>query len=702
MLAWLAAAVLAAAVLASPLAAQREPLVVRQLKFEGNRSIPDLTLASAIATTNSSWFATAPIVRLLGLGEKRYFDRREFERDVIRLNILYRRSGYPNVAIDTLVRREPQNVFITFRIEEGRPVLVDSLAVQGTDSLPAGVREDLLVDLPLRAGDVFNRYLMQATSDSIVRRLRDQGYPAAEVFTSFATQAGEFTADLTFDVEPGEPAVFGDVRVTGVGRVDTNVVLDLMSARSGREFRQSDLFESQRTLYSSDLFRIATVGIDSARYEYGADSVPIVVQVAEARRYRVRGGIGYGTNDCLRGTAGLAIRNFLGRGRILDLSTRVSKVGAASPADWGLSDDGHICEGLREDSIGSRLLNYGVNAAFRRPAFLSPNNTITYSVFAERRSEFLAYMREDVGGNVTIARETPNRRLPLGLSYTLSYGKTEATSATFCAFFNTCLGEDIERLRERRRFAMLTASGALPRVNNPLDPTRGYILQLELAHASRLIGSSELLEFTRGVTEASWYRPVGRSSVLSWRVKGGLIFAPEIASGSLEGIYIPPEQRFYAGGPSDVRGFRRNELGPVVYVAPDDAVNDAGVPTDTSEVRAVATGGNSLVVANVELRFPSPVFSERLRLAAFIDGGALWQRGVPGAEGPRLRITPGVGLRVGTPLGPARLDIGYNPYSLPDGRLLVLGEDGGLTPGADYDPPGVGGVTVHFAVGQPF
>src|SRR5690606_21429883 len=154
---------------------------------------------------------------------------------------------------------------------------------------------------------------------------------------------------------------------------------------------------------------------------------------------------------------------------------------------------------------------------------------------------------------------------------------------------------------------------------------------------------------------------------------GGLIFAPEIASGSLEGIYIPPEQRFYAGGPSDVRGFRRNELGPVVYVAPDAAVDDAGVPTDTSEVRAVATGGNSLVVANVELRFPSPVFSERLRLAAFIDGGALWQRGVANAEGPRVRVTPGFGLRVGTPLGPARRDLAYNPYSPPDARLLRLG-----------------------------
>ena len=46
------------------LAAQRdEPpqrLEVRSLSFEGNRAIPDATLAMSIATTQSSWFARVP------------------------------------------------------------------------------------------------------------------------------------------------------------------------------------------------------------------------------------------------------------------------------------------------------------------------------------------------------------------------------------------------------------------------------------------------------------------------------------------------------------------------------------------------------------------------------------------------------------------------------------------------------------------
>ena len=87
------------------LSAQEQGRVVRGLEFVGNRALDDLTLASAIATTNSSWWARNPVVRWIGLGEKRYFDELEFRRDVVRLMLLYRQSGYMNAVIDTVVRR---------------------------------------------------------------------------------------------------------------------------------------------------------------------------------------------------------------------------------------------------------------------------------------------------------------------------------------------------------------------------------------------------------------------------------------------------------------------------------------------------------------------------------------------------------------------------------------------------------------------
>ena len=110
-------------------------------------------------------------------------------------------------------RRE--NVSIEFKIVEGEPTHVTSLTVRGLDSLPEKIRAETLVDLPLRQGDPFNRYVMQITADTITRRLRDRGYPSARVFSSFETNKNANTAKVAMDVEPGHPAVVGQVRVEG-------------------------------------------------------------------------------------------------------------------------------------------------------------------------------------------------------------------------------------------------------------------------------------------------------------------------------------------------------------------------------------------------------------------------------------------------------------------------------------------------------
>jgi outer membrane protein assembly factor BamA len=207
------------------------------------------------------------------------------------------------------------------------------------------------------------------------------------------------------------------------------------------------------------------------------------------------------------------------------------------------------------------------------------------------------------------------------------------------------------------------------------------------------------------VGDASWYRQLSRDVVFSWRVRGGVIFSPEVDVGTESGNFIPPEQRFYAGGPNDVRGFDRNELGPVVYIVSTEAAAafpGGSIPEDS--VTVAATGGNTLALGNVELRFPAPVFRSRLRLAAFVDVGGTWQRGAPSSD-PVIRATPGAGIRLTTPLGPARLDVAYNPYKLQSGPLFQVDTLGVLTPVPGQESfvlDRKGKITLHFAVGQPF
>src|SRR5437870_13770192 len=115
------------------------------------------------------------------------------------MEVLYRRSGYPHAQIDTVLRRTPEDVYITFRIKEGDPIRVTRLTVTGLDSLPEKVRREALLDLPLREGDPSNRFIMQATADTITRRLSDRGHPNARVSTSFETHRATKPAQVTFD-----------------------------------------------------------------------------------------------------------------------------------------------------------------------------------------------------------------------------------------------------------------------------------------------------------------------------------------------------------------------------------------------------------------------------------------------------------------------------------------------------------------------
>ncbi len=93
--------------------------------------------------------------------------------------------------------------------------------------------------------------------------------------------------------------------------------------------------------------------------------------------------------------------------------------------------------------------------------------------------------------------------------------------------------------------------------------------------------------------------------------------------------------------------------------------------SDTAAIRrAVPVGGNSLVVANLELRLRSPFYPELLQWTLFTDAGDVYNRGRFGSfQNFAIKVTPGVQLTAFSPVGPIRVVVGYNPYDRPSGPL---------------------------------
>lgn len=690
---WLAALAGVVAIIVSvpPAAAQRAPLIVHSVTFKGNKGVDPDFLAASIATTQSSFFQRNGIARALTFGkfgEQRQFDQTLFIGDIFRLMIAFKSSGYPDVKIDTIVKRTHDAIDITFKITEGKPVHLLSLDIVGLDSVehPWLIRQDL----PITAGDIASDYKLHDARDTVEARLRNRGYPTATV--DYEEQEHAATENARFVVHTGRYSRFGPISVAADSGVDTALVASLMATRPGTEYRESDILRSQRNLFTSELFR--TVAIDTAIAD---TTVPIAVRVTPNLGHRVKASAGYGTDDCFRVGAGWTARNFPSSGLVLDVTGQLSKIGVGDPLGFGLEHN--ICGELANDSIGSRVANYGLNASLRRNAFLSPNNSAVVSVFATQHSEFEVYLRQEVGASFSITHTTA-ANVPITLAYRIADGATTANPASFCAFFNTCDPAAIAILQQRRLQGTVTLSVLRQRLNNPLDPSRGSILSASVTTSSRFLGSAATQQFTRFIGDASGFLPIARNVVLAGHVRGGVILAPSIALGGENGNFVPPDQRFYAGGANDVRGYDQNELGPVVYVVPTDSVDTSKSPSfNPSATRVAPTGGTKVAIANLEVRFPTPLFVGRLKGAVFVDAGSLSNDG----ESAPLRITPGAGLRYTSPLGAIRFDVAYNKYPLQSGRLYAISTDGSLTKlQDDFLRQQAPHWTLHFSIGQAF
>jgi len=680
---------------------------VTSVSFSGNHALDAATLSAAIATSASSWTYRWPVLKHLGLGTRRTFDELEFRRDVVRLQILYRQHGYLDARVDTAVARGTGTVAVTFLIAEGPPVVVDSLVVRGADSILDAPR--LVRRLPLAVGKAFDRIAFEEAADSIVLAVQNLGYPFATVYRNYSLDRETRLVDVAYEVVPGPRKRIGEILIAGAQTVTPATVDRFLAVRPGDWFSQDALYESQRGLYQSDLFRYASVGVVAESGAAPGDSVPLLVRVTEGPRSRFRAGVGYGTIDCLRSQATLSAANFLGGGRRLDLAGKLSKVGVGAPTDLGLSNS--ICSTLSGDPFSERI-NYLTSATFTQPGFLRRKNTLTLTTFAERRSEYKAFERNDVGGSAALSYGL-TRVSQLTLTYRLDYGSTKADQAVFCVYFDRCEQAAVDVLSQPRREASLSLSLARNTANSPLEPTAGSVLLLEVSNASPAVGSEPLISYNKLVAEGTWYAELARSWVVAFRLRGGVI-RPGLAFVADSSIrFVPPEERFYAGGPASVRGFGRNEMGPLVYVADSiapDPVTHQDVPWG---LRTSPIGSYAIALANLELRFPSPVWGSRLRLAAFVDAGELWDQTAGGLLPAGLRITPGVGLRVGTPLGPLRVDVAYNEYPRQAGPLYVVSPPTSSSPGQlvlkdeNYAGPALGTTFLkrlqfQFSVGEAF
>jgi outer membrane protein assembly factor BamA len=594
----------------------------------------------------------------------------------------------------------------------GPGLTVSRVEIRGVADISPPVR--LPRRVPLRPGTPYTADRVEQTEQAVLAALAESGRPFATVEISAIVDHAAGTAAVALQVDPGPIATFGQIALGVPPPLRESDIRARVRYAPGDLFRPSLIERTRQAILA--LPGVAGVVVETRASPGEPDVVATVIRVARPDRFHDLSGRGsLSSFDCLELAATWRHQHFLGGPRALAVSGGFSNLFAS------VLDGGFPCAGAGEDAFAQP--NYFATASFYQPIGADPATAIQARAFFRRATAPQSYIVHGYGLHLAVLREV-GTALNARIAYSPERNELRSAGHYFCINFDACTGEAIARLEDMRWLAPVEASlhwlppaalqpfgppgtqeGLWPGALGPLwrSSARGAV-----AGAAGPTGSD--FTYVRGVAEGSLAR------VATVRTEA----AARVRIGSVRGDgEIPPQVRFYSGGANTVRGVAQNLLGPLVLVArPDEAVEagcepvQGGCPPHArpapDRVSVRPRGGSAVAEANIEGRlWLTPSF----QLAAFADGGVLGD----GFDG-RLEgiVTPGLGFRWLTRLGPVRVDVGYDPRPARMVPVLLQVPDQGLIPLGDvvwaphtHDGPGAWRelwrrLQIHLALGQPF
>ncbi len=479
---------------------------IERIEFSGNTSLPASRLKEVMDLRERSIlhpFRRAP------------FHEELLQDDLKRVERLYQSEGFYDATVKGTPTYSPhrKTVSLTISVHEGEPTIVTAIMLKVTNGQEDRWHDTLIKLIPLKEGSRFRTDDYKTSEKVILQRLAEDGYPNAKVEMSARVFKRERKAFVWIDVEVGKRCTIGDITV--VGTEDEREVRRLLTFNKGELFRTSNIRKSQKRLWDSQLF--SYVDIAFQKVEDDAEEIPIVVTVREAKPYTVKAGIGYGTEDQLRGKLEFEARRFLGNARRMQLQAKASAITQQAEAkfiqphairdDWWLD----IRAGIGHDDEKS----YETETFYLTPQLNIPIN--------EMWRLFIGYAMES--NHITDIAVSP-------------YDPTLE-----------------DRKKDSYFISSLVSGFSMEQVDDPLNPRKGFRLSNTTEWALESLGSET--SYLKTDFEIRAYIPLFSTLVIGNRFRWGMI--SNLATGST----IPIFKRFFSGGSNSVRGYPYHKLGPL-------------------------------------------------------------------------------------------------------------------------------------------
>ena len=604
---------------------------------------PGATIA-AVRFLGSPGFSDAELRGQLRLTEGDRFAFRAWQADRERLNSVYLSRGFFEARVRA--RRLPaapeevaaaagvpgaEAIVLEYTIERGRPT---KLEVAGFD-IPDALRRQIVERWN---GAVFDAFLERDVTLIVRQHLFRVGRLQAGVATAMRREEADGVRTLRVEIDPG-PVMRPRLEFEGNALITTPTLLRVaerldplsawldptsFAAVVERLYQQEGLLSTDADVSAPEvagdvsLVRVVVregerrpTVVAPARAETAPVDRPVVVQADDRERPRYTFRYGVGLSDETAGP-----------------DERDQHIGLAADFEnrngLGLGQTVGVSARLRRDQQVGRVF-VGADRLFALPV---------------RSALFVSRSREQIGSDggfdttseVTelSAEQTYRLRRLLDVRWGYGLGRNRTTFA----------GSDFDLTV---MVARLTSGGSMDRRDDPFNPMRGWFASANLELSRPGLGSD--LSFLRSYSQYLRFTPLRNGIVVAVAARLGL-------ARTFRGETLIPSERFFGGGATSVRGYREGDLGP-------------------RSIFGDADGGSALVVLNGEVRFP---IRRSVRGVGFLDLGNVYGA-VSDVALSNVQVSVGAGVRLDTPIGLFRLDLGVptNPRDFDKPWLIHFG-----------------------------
>ncbi|MEJ7728895.1 MAG: BamA/TamA family outer membrane protein [Polyangiaceae bacterium] len=655
---------------------------------QGRAAVDDVTVKGQVAVDAGEIeekIATAPSEKFLGLFrgvvyDYEIFDRLVLQRDLARVERLYRARGYydAHARAGRVLKTGDGHVRVEIIVEEGPPVLIASVRIGGVERLPPVIGLAVTASglLEMKKGAPFDEDKFIAGENAIRKALTSIGYAFAEVRRDAKVDVARRKADVAYEVIPGLESTFGKTTIAGLGKLPEDKVRQTLDIAEGDPYSTQVIADATQALLDLGVF--SSVEIIPDLSSPGSRVVPLTLKVEPSRLRTVTlgGGIEF---DAIKTDvhllAGWEHRNFLGGLRQFNVEvkpgvvlypTRINNV--APPTDF-----------LPEERLKLQL---------KQPGFIEAR---TNGLIRPEFNIFPVLLKTDPGANDPVLGYLEFKNA-IGLDRTIwkLFGNVTYNFQFEQPFYY--LNTPDPQLLSPIILSYPELLAQLDFRNDKIKPRKGVFLGLTFQAAGGPFGGNA--DDIKVQPEARGYIPVSKRLTFAARGTLGFLFPrnygdyvrntdkllnptdPTLPAAQFEeqerartkDLQISFFRGFFSGGPSSNRGYAPRDIGPhglVPFLTPEaESVRIASEcdpsapgydPAEDDARCATPVGGFTLWELSAELRID---ISGPFATALFCDASDVSNQTVD-IRFAYLHLSCGAGLRYDTPVGPIRLDLGY-------------------------------------------